>query len=324
MKKIFFSLLLFPLLGAGGLSAAVTVTPLSVDYSTKKVTFKVSWTGAAANNRVWVFVDLCPVAGTSPGTFAKAVISGATATAGSIDPVSLNGRGFYVTANPSTVTATLSNATGKFNWCAYASDFPPNAKDKTGGGYDLKGTPPFIITTSIGTETVNVYTYSGGTITALTDATGCPGVLCGKNGEAPGLLNCCVNGTTNCSGTCTTIRTYTTNDGGCTGSCNTAYVQQRNQCGTVINAQYSTYATTACMNGCALTCANCITACKNTQYPTYASIVWHQNACYCHQTRCTSGTPNSNQCQITVSNNLWSAATCGTWINNCIEHEKCN
>ncbi|MDR3133823.1 MAG: hypothetical protein LBU42_07350, partial [Prevotellaceae bacterium] len=104
MKKIFFSLLLFPLLGAGGLSAAVTVTPLSVDYSTKKVTFKVSWTGTAAANRVWVFVDLCPVAGTAPGTFEKAIISGATATAGSIDPASLNGRGFYVTTNPSTVT----------------------------------------------------------------------------------------------------------------------------------------------------------------------------------------------------------------------------
>ncbi|MDR3134445.1 MAG: hypothetical protein LBU42_10590, partial [Prevotellaceae bacterium] len=97
-------LLFFPLWGTGGLFAQATVTPLSVDYSTKKVTFKVSWTGTAANNRVWVFVDLCPVAGTSPGTFEKAIISGATATAGSIDPASLNGRGFYVTTNPSTVT----------------------------------------------------------------------------------------------------------------------------------------------------------------------------------------------------------------------------
>ncbi|MDR3132644.1 MAG: hypothetical protein LBU42_01300, partial [Prevotellaceae bacterium] len=156
MKKFFFSLLLFPLLGAGSLSAAVTVTPLGVDYSTKKVTFTVSWTGAAANNRVWVFVDLCPVAGTASGTFAKAVISGATAAAGGIDPASLNGRGFYVTASPSTVTATLSNATGKFNWCAYGSDYPPNVLANTNSSYTLAGTPPFLLIASNGATSLTV------------------------------------------------------------------------------------------------------------------------------------------------------------------------
>ncbi|MDR3185086.1 MAG: hypothetical protein LBT49_06760 [Prevotellaceae bacterium] len=199
--------LLLLLWGIGGLPAAfaqAVVTPLSVDYDRQQVTFRVAWSGTAANNRVWVWVDFCPVAGTSPGTFAKAVISGATATAGSIDPASLNGRGFYVTANPSTVTATLSNAVGRFNWCAYGSDFPPNAVDDGSGGYDLKGTPPFIVTTAAGTVEVNANTYSGGTITALTDATGCPGILCGKDGEAPGLLNCCATGTMNCNGTCLT------------------------------------------------------------------------------------------------------------------------
>ncbi|MDR3133473.1 MAG: hypothetical protein LBU42_05555 [Prevotellaceae bacterium] len=247
MKKIFF--LLTMLVGVAA-SATVTVTPLSTDYSTNKVTFKVSWTGTAAANRVWVFVDLCPVAGTAPGTFKKAVIGGATATAGSIDPASLNGRGFYVTTNPSTVIATLSNATGKFNWCAYGSDFPPNAVDNTGGGYDLKGTPPFIITTSAGTTEVTANTYTGGTITALTDATGCPGVLCGKNGESAGLLNCCVSGTTNCSGTCKTTGTYTTNDGACTGRCKTAYVQLHDQCGNVLNPQYATTQNASCTAGC--------------------------------------------------------------------------
>jgi hypothetical protein len=199
MKKFLF-LLLFLLWGLGGLFAQATVTPINVDYDKHEVKFRVAWNSAtAANNRVWVWVDFCSAPGASPATFVKADIDGATVTSGSI--AEKNTRGFYVNANGTTVTATLSNAIGKFNWCAYGSDYPPNAKNN-GSGYTLRGTPPFILTTSSGTAEVNAYTYSGGTITALTDATGCPGALCGKNGEAPGLLNCCATGTINCSGTC--------------------------------------------------------------------------------------------------------------------------
>jgi hypothetical protein len=240
MKKIIF---LFAMLASVATSATVTVTPLDVNYNTKTVTFSVSWTGTPANNRVWVWVDLCPVTGTSPGTFAKAELSSPSAIAGSIDAATLNTRGFYVTTNPSTVTAKLDNATGKFNWCVYGSDFPPNARDNGSGGYNLKGSLPFIIN---GTIEWSATTYSGSEITALTDATGCPGVWCGKNGEAAGLLDCCANGTTNCSGTCKTTGTYTTNDGACTGACNTVYVQLRNQCGVVVNDKYSTNTNTGC------------------------------------------------------------------------------
>ncbi|MDR2802392.1 MAG: hypothetical protein LBB31_04150, partial [Prevotellaceae bacterium] len=119
MKKITF---LFAMLASITASATVTITPLDVNYSTKTVKFRVAWTGTAANNRVWVWVDLCPVTGTSPGTFAKAVLSNPLVSAGSI--AEFNQRGFYVNANPATVTVTLSNATGKVNWCAYGSDFP--------------------------------------------------------------------------------------------------------------------------------------------------------------------------------------------------------
>jgi hypothetical protein len=195
-----------------------------------------------------VWVDFCSIAGTTPGTFTPATISPVSVTNGSYDGE--NGRGFYIYGNPSTVTATLSNATGKFNWCAYGSDYPPNAVDNTSGGYDFRGTPPFVITTSAGTAEVNAYTYSGGTITALTDATGCPGALCGKNGESAGVLNCCVHGTTNCSGACTTNGTYTTNDGACSGSCETAYVQLRDQCGSLLNPSASTYEEITCSDGC--------------------------------------------------------------------------
>jgi hypothetical protein len=172
---------------------------LSVDYTNKKVTFKVQWTGTAANDRVWVWVDLCPVTGTSPSTFKKAEISEPTGSG--VVAGTLNERGFYVNVNGAIITVKLDNATGQFNWCAYGSDFPPNAIE-TSGTYTLKGSPPFMITSTTGTVEVSAKTYSGGTITALTDATGCPGVLCGLNGETAGLLNCCVNSLLNCDGVC--------------------------------------------------------------------------------------------------------------------------
>jgi hypothetical protein len=247
MKKLLI-LSFLPLWGLGGSAlASVTVTPLSVNYNARTVTFRVEYAGAA-NNRAWVWIDLCPVPGVAPDAFQKAVISTVSVAGGSWDNTSLNGRGFYVTANGSTVTATLDNAAGKFNWCAYGSDFPPNAVEN-GSSYTLKGSPPFILTTSSGTVEVNVKTYSGSTITALTDATGCPGVLCSKNGETAGLLGCC-NGTTKCGSTCITTGTYTTNESTCTGACHTAYVAQRNQCSDIVDAHYSTWSNDACTAGC--------------------------------------------------------------------------
>jgi hypothetical protein len=198
MKTILF---FFALLASITASANVYITPLSADYTNKTVTFRVEWTGNAANDRVWVFIDFCPMDGTTSGTFAKAIISGATATAGSINTTTLPGRGFYVTDNLTTVTATLSNADGQFNWCVYGSDFPPNAVDD-GGGYILRGSLPFKITTTSGTLEVHAYGYTGSTVTAITDATGEPGILCGGENESAGLLNCCKNGLKNCDGTC--------------------------------------------------------------------------------------------------------------------------
>jgi uncharacterized protein (TIGR02145 family) len=133
---------------------------------------------------VWVWIDLSPITGTSPGTFEKAKISEATATAGSITTVSGNTRGFYVTASPSTVTATLDYAPAdKFNWCVYGSDAPPNVT-AANGTYTLYGTPPFTLIAANGTATQTVeataIATSAVTITpvTLTDQTGCPGVFC--------------------------------------------------------------------------------------------------------------------------------------------------
>jgi hypothetical protein len=241
MKTILF---FFALLAGVTASATVTVTPISTDNANKKVTFKVEWTGSPANNRVWVWVDLCPIEGVTPGTFAPAAVTAASVVGSYY--TDLNGRGFYI-YGPATVTATLSIAApGGFNWCVYGSDFPPNAIDNGSGVYTLKGTPPFIITTASGNVQLTGYTFAGGENLELTDATGCPGVFCGRNGEAPGLLNCCVSGTTDCNGTCRTTGTYTQNDGACAGACNRAYVRQFDQCGNLKNATYSTYTNTGC------------------------------------------------------------------------------
>jgi hypothetical protein len=211
MKTIFS---LFAMLASITASAQSTVqiTPISATYtSASTIQFKVNWTSQTAmnhRNKVWVFVDFQPVISpTQKGSWQPATITGTVQrTAGTISEQS--NRGFYLegtTTNfSSTVTVQLSNiSTAKFNWCAYGSDFPPNAVENGSGGYTLKGSPPFIITTTTGTFPENTNSFSGGTITALTDATGCPGVLCSKNDETAGLLGCC-NGTTNCNGICKT------------------------------------------------------------------------------------------------------------------------
>jgi uncharacterized protein (TIGR02145 family) len=180
MKKTFFFLAMLISVAA---SATVAVTPLGVDYAAQKVTFKVAWTGSAYNNRVWVWIDLCPVPGVTPGAFQNAVISAASATGGSVLYASTNTRGFFVTTNPSTVTATLDNASGKFNWCAYGSDAPPNVT-AANGTYTFKGSPPFILTAANGTtaQTVAGKTLAASALTVtpvtLTDRTGYPNVFC--------------------------------------------------------------------------------------------------------------------------------------------------
>ncbi|MDR3134438.1 MAG: hypothetical protein LBU42_10555 [Prevotellaceae bacterium] len=184
MKTIFF---FFTMLISITASATVKVTPLSTDYSTNTVTFKVEWTGTPYNNHVWVWVDLCPIAGTSPGTFEKAVISAASVTSGTYSD--FNGRGFFITANGTTVTATLSNASGKFNWCAYGSDYPPNVLANTNSSYTLAGTPPVKLIASDGATSLTVpgTTIATSALTftpaTITDATGYPGLWCPYTGS---------------------------------------------------------------------------------------------------------------------------------------------
>jgi hypothetical protein len=148
---------------------------MGTNYGNRTVTFHVQWSGAAHNNRVWIWVDYCPVEGVTPAsTFSPAFIGAVTITAsdGNVTTSTGNSRGFFVAQNPATVTATLLNAGGQFNWCAYGSGDPPSAAANAAGGYDLYGTPPFTIN---GTITENTKTFSAGTcIESITDITGNP------------------------------------------------------------------------------------------------------------------------------------------------------
>jgi hypothetical protein len=194
MKKFFF---FFAMLASVAASAQrttpVTIANTKVDYATKIVTFDLSWKGNDATHRdeVWVFVDIRPIIGANTlGSWSPATLvpSATTVTAGSGNQytsltrtvVSGNTRGVWIkgtAANATrvfaaTVKVTLANGTpAKFNACAYATDYPPNAASYSGGIYTFKGTKPFIIN---GT-TVNSNTYTINKITSLTDVTGCPG-----------------------------------------------------------------------------------------------------------------------------------------------------
>ena len=193
MKK---HLLTFAMLASVAASATVTITPLSTDYAAQKVTFKVAWTNsptAPYNNRVWIWIDFCPVSGVTPQSFSTATITNPTGS-GNGTITGLNGRGFFIeydtTNTGTTVTATLSNApAGQFNWCAYGSDYPPNVLANTNDSYTLAGTPPFELITTNGatTQTVNEKTFATSAITitpaTITDATGYPGLWCPYTGN---------------------------------------------------------------------------------------------------------------------------------------------
>jgi hypothetical protein len=192
-KKFFLFAMLAAVTASAQRTVPVSITNTKVDYSQKNITFNLSWQGSDASHRneVWVFVDIQPITGANTlGVWSPATLvpTATTVTAGSGNQysslthtaVSGNTRGLWVkgtSANTTrtfaaTVKVTLANGTpAKFNACAYATDYPPNAVSYSGGSYTFKGTKPFIIN---GTS-VNDNKYAVTTISSLTDATGCPG-----------------------------------------------------------------------------------------------------------------------------------------------------
>jgi hypothetical protein len=175
------TLFFFAMLAGITASAQVTnVAPISANYATKTVSFRVWWNAGSRNDthlsKVWVWVDYIQINSnntTSGNTWARATVG--TISGGTTIFDGSNRKGFWLEGNASTnysatLTVQLTNVPNKFNWCAYVSDYPPNAASYSGGTYTLKGTKPFLINAA----EVNSNKFSG-VINSLTDATGCPG-----------------------------------------------------------------------------------------------------------------------------------------------------
>ncbi len=178
-KKTF--LFLSYIMSTFALSAAscVSVKQINSDYKNNKIVVSITWTGCGGDmsnhrNTAWVFVDYRAVTGaTKTNTWNRATVS--MSSAGTVvNSGASKGVWIYGTNGTSqTITLTL-NSSGlptQYDWCAFATDYPPNAVTYTNGIYTLRGTKPF----AINGVTVNSTTYSGGIINVLTDATGCPG-----------------------------------------------------------------------------------------------------------------------------------------------------
>ncbi|MDR0581399.1 MAG: hypothetical protein LBG31_00375 [Prevotellaceae bacterium] len=144
-----------------------------------------SWTNQSTDshrNKVWLFVDFQPVISpTQKGNWQPATITGTVQkTAGTVSEQS--NRGFFLegtTTNFSaTVTVQLSNINDPFNWCAYASDYPPNVTLDE-GTYTFKGTTDFIVSSHaqpVTTKTIARTSLTVNSSSTFTDATGCPGI----------------------------------------------------------------------------------------------------------------------------------------------------
>jgi uncharacterized protein (TIGR02145 family) len=138
---------------------------------------------------VWVdYITVNSNNTTSGNTWTRAAVSTASASpTATISYDGTNKNGFWLQGNSgsysATITVQLNISTSKFNWCAYASDYPPNVT-ATNGTYTFKGTPPFtlIAANGITTQTVSgkTLTVSALTMTPTTirDKTECPGVFC--------------------------------------------------------------------------------------------------------------------------------------------------
>jgi hypothetical protein len=199
MKKIFFLFAVF--VSVAGFAQDVQVKNIRADYSggTPTVTFSVSWTGARTfrhNTQVWVFVDYHNMENNAPsGSWTRALVAStptvSSSPASTATLVNGNNKGFWLHGvdgdYSATVTVPLSGVPAQFNWCAYATDSPPNVEIKGGNSYTLHGSPPFVINNT--PLPLNQATYSG-TIISFTDATGAPGLFPAALGEAPNGMGC--------------------------------------------------------------------------------------------------------------------------------------
>jgi len=183
MKKNFF-LVCAMLCAYSSFATCVTAKQVSTNITNKTVTFTLTWTGCTTANHLtdaWCFVDFREEGSNS---WTRATVSGTTVTIGSNVTTGPGGnKGFYVKGTEglsATVTAKLGNVSvDKFDWCAFATDFPPQVSSCAAIDVVFKGTPPFEITYISGsTATVDSKNYRlTDLLKSFTDATGSTGTV---------------------------------------------------------------------------------------------------------------------------------------------------
>jgi uncharacterized protein (TIGR02145 family) len=197
MKKHFF---LFAVLASVAANAQVTHVELTgANYTNKTVTFRVWWNAGSRDathlSKVWVWVDYIKINSnntTSGNSWTRAAVSTVSSDATSYD--GSNRKGFWLEGNSSTnysatLTVQLNITETKFNWCAYASDYPPNMV-LDGQTYYFKGTLPFILKDANGTAyEITQKSMPKANLTfvpvSITDKTECPGGLKEVIGTCP-------------------------------------------------------------------------------------------------------------------------------------------
>jgi len=205
MKKVFLFLIGATFACTGFTQTCVTAKQVRTDYEKNKVTFSISWgdcKGDNSNHRntVWVFVDYRDVGSSS---WTRATIS--NKSAGTFAPNNDKGLWIYgASSTTQTITLDLDILTNKYDWCAFATDYPPQAIYNN-GSYTLKGTPPFTYITTAGViMSTTSRTVTDVCLSAITDATGCTGTAqpCCVERDASRNSGTCCAGLTLVGGYC--------------------------------------------------------------------------------------------------------------------------
>jgi uncharacterized protein (TIGR02145 family) len=195
MKKFF--LFLISLMGLGFSASAqshINIELLGATYTTPAVQFRISWdaipSGTCHNSKIWLWVDFIKIENNQPsGSWTRATV--VSPSPGTVAPET--DKGFWLQGSSSnysqTVMVALSNipVNTTFNWCAYASDCPPNVT-AVDGTYTFNGTLSFTLIASNGaTQPVTGTTLAASALTitptTIMDATACPGAFCPYRGN---------------------------------------------------------------------------------------------------------------------------------------------
>ncbi|MDR1405635.1 MAG: hypothetical protein LBI89_00335, partial [Prevotellaceae bacterium] len=142
--KTLLSLLLLTVWKIGGLAAQVSISGMTADYPSKRISFTVTWTSQPYNNQIWVIADYVRIENNAAaGSWSRAPLLGITVSGSGTAATVTGDSGFILNTTGSSGSARVTAMTNiraeitQFNWCAHAFHYPPAATVNAAGGYDL-------------------------------------------------------------------------------------------------------------------------------------------------------------------------------------------